>query len=103
MKVYQFERQRIVNRTNSGVSSIKPLYESELNKFNDFFNIYNKLKELSSLFPQDKMVVEIQNVPEDQYEMIKEEIGIGENFTDHINKFFYNVNINAVIIVHKTY
>ncbi len=80
-----------------------PLYREELNKYNDFYAITTELSSFSERFPQDKFVIEIQNVPEDQYEMLKSDIGLGENFTDHSNKFFYNVKVNAVVVVHKSY
>lgn len=103
MKIHQFERQRVVNREGGRIQSIKPTYQDEMNKYNTFYVLFEKLVLLSKDFPQEKFMIEINNTPEEQYEMIKADIGIGDNFTDHSEKFFYNVSVNAIIIVHKPY
>ena len=101
---YDFSRQRIVRRNQSGkLISLYPIYNEDMNRYNEFFQMIQELKLLSGEFPQQKIIVEMQNVPSDQYENIKDLISIGEAFTDHIAKFFYQVNINCVIIVHEIY
>jgi len=100
--IYDFDRQRKVNRNPSNkIQSIKPIYDENLNKFNEFFKMLEELKGLSMTFPQQKIVAEMQNVPSNQYALLKDDVGIGEAFTDHSSKFFYQVNINCVMIVHE--
>jgi hypothetical protein len=73
------------------------------NKYNTFFKLWESLLKMSKEFPQEKIVAEMQNVCEVDYDMIKDEIGIGDNFTDHVSRFYLNVSLNATIIVHKIY
>jgi hypothetical protein len=103
MEHYNFDRQAITNRENGKIKSIKPIYNEENNKYNDFVKLKQELDRLSKVFPQDKFVVEVQNVPEDQYQLIIDEYGIGDEFTNHVNKFYLQISINSVIIVHKQY
>ena len=103
METYNFDRQSVTSRENGKIKSIKPLYNAENDKYNQFVLMYEKLSKLSKQFPQDKIVVEIQNVPDNQYELMVDEWGIGEQFTNHVNKFYLQVGVNAVIVVHKTY
>jgi hypothetical protein len=103
MEIYQYDQQRVVSRIDGKIQSIKPMYNTDNDRYTEFFSLANKLKELSSEFPKNKYVVEMHNIPDGQYENIKSDIGIGEHFTDHASKFFFNVNVNAVIIAHKIY
>lgn len=103
MIVYDYGRQRIINRSNGRTHSIKPLYLEESNKYNTFYKIWERLLKLSIEFPQEKFVVEINNMSESDYDLIVSDIGIGENFTDHVSKFYLSVTVNAIIIVHKVY
>ena len=103
METYNFDKQRVINREEGRIQSIKPLYNAENDKYNQFVLMYEHLSKMARKFPQDKIVVEIQNVPEDQYQLMIDEWGIGEQFTNHVNKFYLQVSINAVITVHKMY
>lgn len=103
MNIYQYDRQRVINRIDGRICSIKPLYDEEDNRYNEFFSLANKLKELSQEFPKNKFAVEMHNIPDGQYDNIKADVGIGEHFTDHASKFFFSVNVNAVVIAHKEF
>lgn len=103
MDIHQYDRQRVVNRIDGRIQSIKPMYNEENNRYDEFFSLSNKLKAFADEFPKNKFAVEMHNIPEKQYENIKADVGIGEHFTDHAGKFFFNVNVNAVIIAYKEF
>ena len=92
MKYYQFDKQRVVDRdSNDKIMSIMPIYEENNNKYNEFYDILNQLKNLSNKHKSIKFVVEINGVPEQDYRTIQDEIGFGNNYQDHVGKFFFNV------------
>jgi hypothetical protein len=103
MIVYDYNKQRVVHRFKDRILSIKPMFNSDMNKYDEFYKLANDLKKISTKFPSNKFVAEVHNIPDDQYTAIKDDVAINDCFTDHINKFFYNVNVNAVIIAFKSY
>ena len=99
--IYDYARQRMVKRTSAGqIQSLTPIYNENNNKYNTFFSLVQKLKQLSKDFPEENLVANMYNVPSDQYQNLKDDIGIGDDFTEHEDLFYYQVNINCIIAVH---
>lgn len=103
MVIHDFKRQRKIHREGSKLVSLTPIYNEDLNKYNAFFKLYNQLKVMSEEFPQERIAIEMHNVPPDQFRFLKDEIGLGDAFTDHGSKFFFQVNINCMMIVFEQY
>ena len=99
--IYDYDRQRLVKRSDADrIQSITPIYQDKHNKYNEFFQLSGKLKKLSDDHPENCFATDIYNVPPGQYQNLKDDIGIGDEFTEHEDRFYYQVNINCVIAVH---
>lgn len=100
--IYQEERNRIITLNKEGnIQSIKPLMVDD--KYSKFYVLVDRIKKLSEEFPTEKFYANLMNVPEIDYNKIKDDVGIGDEFIDHIDKFYFNVSRNGTVIAHKEF
>ena len=100
--IYNYDRQTVVSRDENGkIKSIKPIYKIDEDDIIKFNNLTEDMKIISEKYPDVKFAAEIINIEDNDFSIIKDALGFKPNFTDHASKFFFNTNLNSVIIGYK--
>jgi len=103
--VYNFKTQKAITRNKLGkIQSIIPIYEIEGKVLIQAENLIKELKEIAVKFPYIKFNVEMNGIPEDDFNEIKEDLNYNNsNFTDHGKKIFYGVTPNCILILNQIF
>lgn len=99
MKKINIQTNKIVNRHDDSdkILSIMPIYDV-IYTFND---LVNDSRAMANKFTGVKFVSEMNHIPEDDFQVIKDDLSHLNSFTDHVNTFYYTITANCVIIGHK--
>lgn len=103
MKQYNFDRQSVTSRSETGkIKSILPIHTKDNDKLIQISELMTKGEALSLQFPDVKFQVEVNLINETDYKIIADDLSWKGQFLDQGYRFFYNVANNFVIIGHKT-
>lgn len=101
-ETFNYKTQKSTNRNEIGkIVSIKPIYNEEKDPYTRVLTQVMDLEDFANKFPEHKIQVEVNAIPETTYKLLKEDFDHKRGFQDGAGKFFYSPTINSVIIVHK--
>jgi len=101
-KNYNYKTQKVSSRNSDGkIKSIKPIYNEQQDPYLRVHQQSELLKEFSDTFPETKMQIEVNSIPDSTYKTLKEDFDYRPGFHDGAGKFFYSPTPSSVLIVHK--
>ncbi len=104
MKKYNHKTQKSISRSNNGkIKSIMPIYKESEDIYNRIIKQSIEVAEMAKKYPRTKIQVEVNSIPENIYNMLKEDLNYGPNFQDGAGRFFYSPTVNSAIIIHKEF
>ena len=102
IKIYNYERQTVVSRDSEGkIQSINPVYKQEDDDLMKFNALIEDMRKIANKYPDVKFATEMINIEDEDFALIKDGLGVNKNFTDHASKFYFNTNLNSVLIGYK--
>jgi len=101
-QVFNYEKQKTIRRNNSGkIESIKPIYSKDKDSLTIMEGLIKNITEMAKKFPEVKLQAEMNSIPENDFNIIKDDLTYTGLFTDHGSKCYYQPTSNSVIILHK--
>lgn len=99
---HNYLTQKTIRRNDSGkIQSIKPIYSETKDPYARVHAQAIDLEIIANKFPESKMQVEINAIPESTYKLLKEDFDYRNGFQEGAGKFYYSPTVNSAIIVHK--
>ena len=99
---YNYKTQKATTRDDGGqIQSIKPIYDASKDPYSRVHQQANELEAFAKRFPENKLQVEINAIPEDVFKTLKEDFDYRPGYHDLAGKFLYCPTPNSVLIVHK--
>ena len=101
-QIFNYDNQKATRRNERGqIQSIKPLYDKDADPLVIMGELIKDLTEMAKKFPVIKIQAEMNSIPEQDFNIIKDDLSYSGSFTDHGSKCFYQPTVNSVIILHK--
>ena len=101
-QTFNYKTQKVKTKDDDGkIVSIKPIYQESKDPYARVHQQAMDLIEFAEKFPETKIQVEVNSMPENIFKLLKEDFDYRKGFQDGAGKFFYSPTVNSAIIIHK--